>query len=116
MSNSLHVLGIRSAPGNIPESRSIPEKRQSTERKFSDNVFTRSHRGRVLSSMRSGRACGRRSARAPGRLRLASRKEVTSMLLNRDDWYDTSRDLDWTLSDVEEDAAFPAEWTGAGDI
>ena len=38
------------------------------------------------------------------------------MLLNRDDWYETSRDLDWTLSYVDHDAAFPASWTGAGDI
>jgi hypothetical protein len=38
------------------------------------------------------------------------------MLLNRDDWYDTSRDLEWTLSYVEEQAAFPPEWTGTAGI
>ena len=38
------------------------------------------------------------------------------MLLNRDDWYETSRDLDWTLSYVQPDAAFPASWSGAADI
>jgi Methane/Phenol/Toluene Hydroxylase./YHS domain. len=38
------------------------------------------------------------------------------MLLNRDDWYETSRDLDWTLSYVDEGAAFPTEWTGAAGI
>lgn len=38
------------------------------------------------------------------------------MLLNRDDWYETSRDVDWTLSYVDRDAAFPSAWTGARDI
>jgi toluene monooxygenase system protein A len=38
------------------------------------------------------------------------------MLLNRDDWYETSRDLDWTLSYVQPDAAFPATWSGVEDI
>jgi toluene monooxygenase system protein A len=38
------------------------------------------------------------------------------MLLNRDDWYETSRDLDWTLSYVDRDAAFPPSWTGAQGI
>jgi toluene monooxygenase system protein A len=33
-------------------------------------------------------------------------------LLNRDDWYDIARDVDWTLSYVHETAAFPAAWTG----
>jgi hypothetical protein len=33
-------------------------------------------------------------------------------LLNRDDWYDISHDLDWTLSYVEEQGAFPVEWSG----
>jgi toluene monooxygenase system protein A len=33
-------------------------------------------------------------------------------LLNRDDWYDISHDLDWTLSYVEEQEAFPVEWSG----
>lgn len=36
--------------------------------------------------------------------------------LNRDDWYDIGRDLDWTLSYVDEEAAFPAAWTGAEGI
>ena len=36
--------------------------------------------------------------------------------LNRDDWYDIYRDTDWTLSYVEQDAAFPKEWSGTGDI
>ena len=35
------------------------------------------------------------------------------MLLNRDDWYETSRDLDWTLSYVDPEVAFPARWSGA---
>ena len=38
------------------------------------------------------------------------------MLLNRDDWYETSRDLDWTLSYVDPEVAFPARWSGAGDV
>src|SRR5262249_8727224 len=43
-------------------------------------------------------------------------KDVTGMLLNRDDWYETSRDLDWTLSYVDENAAFPTAWTGSAGI
>ena len=35
------------------------------------------------------------------------------MLLNRDDWYETSRDLDWTLSYADPAVAFPARWSGA---
>jgi len=38
------------------------------------------------------------------------------MLLNRDDWYETSRDLEWTLSYVDPAEAFPTSWSGAGDI
>lgn len=38
------------------------------------------------------------------------------MLLNRDDWYDIGRDLDWDLSYVDPEVAFPAGWTGVGDI
>ena len=38
------------------------------------------------------------------------------MLLNRDDWYETSRDLDWTLSYVDPEVAFPARWSGVGDV
>ncbi|WP_018503520.1 isoprene monooxygenase oxygenase subunit alpha [Parafrankia discariae] len=38
------------------------------------------------------------------------------MLLNRDDWYDTSRDLEWTLSYVDPEVAFPARWSGAQGI
>src|SRR3977135_304146 len=37
-------------------------------------------------------------------------------LLNRDDWYEISHDLDWTLSYVEERDAFPAEWTGSNGV
>ena len=37
-------------------------------------------------------------------------------LLNRDDWYDIARDVDWTLSYVEAKEAFPEAWTGVGDI
>lgn len=37
-------------------------------------------------------------------------------LLNRDDWYDIARDVDWTLSYVDRDAAFPEEWVGAKGI
>jgi len=36
--------------------------------------------------------------------------------LNRDDWYDISRDLDWNLSYVDEGTAFPEEWQGLGGI
>jgi hypothetical protein len=34
-------------------------------------------------------------------------------LLNRDDWYDIARDVDWTLSYVDEKEAFPESWSGA---
>lgn len=37
-------------------------------------------------------------------------------LLNRDDWYDIARDVDWTLSYVDPAEAFPAAWTGAAGI
>lgn len=37
-------------------------------------------------------------------------------LLNRDDWYDIARDVDWTLSYVKRDDAFPEEWVGAKGI
>jgi toluene monooxygenase system protein A len=37
-------------------------------------------------------------------------------LLDRDDWYGISHDLDWTLSYVDEKDAFPAEWTGSTGI
>jgi hypothetical protein len=37
-------------------------------------------------------------------------------LLNRDDWYDIARDVDWTLSYVDTEAAFPEEWVGAKGI
>jgi toluene monooxygenase system protein A len=35
---------------------------------------------------------------------------------NRDDWYDTSRDVEWSFSYVSPEEAFPAEWTGAADL
>jgi toluene monooxygenase system protein A len=35
------------------------------------------------------------------------------MLLNRDDWYDMSRNLDWSLSYADEDEVFPVRWSGA---
>jgi toluene monooxygenase system protein A len=35
-------------------------------------------------------------------------------LLNRDDWYDIGRDLDWTLSYVDPAEAFPDDWSGNG--
>lgn len=38
------------------------------------------------------------------------------MLLNRDDWYETSRDLDWTLSYVDPAEAFPTSWSGTGNV
>ena len=31
-------------------------------------------------------------------------------------WYDISRDLDWTLSYVEEQDAFPVEWSGTAGV
>ena len=37
-------------------------------------------------------------------------------VLNRDDWYDIARDVEWTLSYVKEEDAFPAEWQGAAGI
>jgi Methane/Phenol/Alkene Hydroxylase len=37
-------------------------------------------------------------------------------LLNRDDWYDIARDVDWTLSYVDHAEAFPEEWVGAKGI
>ena len=38
------------------------------------------------------------------------------MLLNRDDWYEISHDLDWSLSYVSREAAFPDAWTGSENI
>src|SRR5579859_6828322 len=38
------------------------------------------------------------------------------MRLSRDDWYDISHDVDWTLSYVEHTEAFPDEWTGSKEI
>jgi len=35
------------------------------------------------------------------------------MLLDRDDWYDIAHDLDWSLSYVAHEEAFPAAWTGS---
>jgi hypothetical protein len=37
-------------------------------------------------------------------------------MLNRDDWYEIGRDLDWTLSYVDPKEAFPEEWKGAKGI
>jgi Methane/Phenol/Alkene Hydroxylase len=37
-------------------------------------------------------------------------------LLNRDDWYDLSHDLDWTLSYVDEQDAFPVQWSGTARV
>src|SRR3984885_13101367 len=38
------------------------------------------------------------------------------MLLDRDDWYGISHDLDWSLSYVAHEDAFPAAWTGSRNI
>ena len=38
------------------------------------------------------------------------------MLLDRDDWYGIAHDLDWSLSYVEHDDAFPVAWTGSKNI
>jgi hypothetical protein len=38
------------------------------------------------------------------------------MLLDWDDWYEISHDLDWSLSYVTREEAFPAAWTGSQDI
>jgi len=38
------------------------------------------------------------------------------MLLTRDDWYETSRDLDWTFTAVDRDEAFPTSWSGAAGV
>ena len=37
-------------------------------------------------------------------------------VLSRDDWYDIARDVDWTLSYVDKQDAFPDAWTGCGPI
>ena len=37
-------------------------------------------------------------------------------LLNRDDWYDISRDVDWTPSYVDASEAFPEGWQGLGSV
>lgn len=37
-------------------------------------------------------------------------------VLNREDWYDIARDVEWTLSYVKEEDAFPAELQGAAGI
>jgi YHS domain-containing protein len=37
-------------------------------------------------------------------------------LLNRDDWYDIARDVDWALSYVDEKEAFPEAWSGCGPV
>ncbi len=37
-------------------------------------------------------------------------------LLNRDDWYDIARDVDWSFSYVDRDEAFPEAWVGANGI
>src|SRR4051812_46200774 len=39
-----------------------------------------------------------------------------AMLLNRDDWYETSRDLEWTFSYVDPAEAFPTSWSGADGV
>ena len=39
-----------------------------------------------------------------------------TLVVNRDDWYDISHDLDWTLSYVEEQDAFPVEWSGTAGV
>ncbi len=36
--------------------------------------------------------------------------------MKREEWYDIARDVDWTLSYVDEEAAFPEWMTGAGKI
>jgi hypothetical protein len=38
------------------------------------------------------------------------------MLLDRDDWYDVSHDLEWSLSYVDQGDAFPVVWTGSHNI
>ncbi len=35
---------------------------------------------------------------------------------NRDEWYDIARDVEWTLSYVKQEDAFPADWQGAAGI
>ena len=37
-------------------------------------------------------------------------------MLQRDDWYDIARDVDWTLSYVDEKTAFPEQWSGVGPV
>ena len=38
------------------------------------------------------------------------------MRLNRDDWYDISRDLNWDVAYVDQAEAFPAQWSGTDGI
>lgn len=38
------------------------------------------------------------------------------MLLTRDDWYETSRDVDWTFSAVDRAVAFPTSWSGTDGV
>jgi hypothetical protein len=38
------------------------------------------------------------------------------MPLDRDDWYDIAHDLDWSLSYVAHEDAFPVAWTGSEGI
>ena len=38
------------------------------------------------------------------------------MLLTRDDWYETSRDLDWTFTAVQKATAFPTSWSGSDGV
>ena len=42
--------------------------------------------------------------------------ETKMTVLSRDDWYDIARDVDWTISYVDEKEAFPDAWTGCGPI
>jgi toluene monooxygenase system protein A len=37
-------------------------------------------------------------------------------MLTNDDWYDIAHDVDWTLSSVDAEEAFPASWSGVGSI
>src|SRR3954467_4464783 len=48
--------------------------------------------------------------------RHVSDQGVLVAVLNRDDWYDIARDVEWTLSYVTHKDAFPVEWQGAAGI
>ena len=71
----------------------------------------------------NARRVGNRDYELPGKTfwskiarRLQSLEEGLGMLLDRDDWYDIAHDLDWSLSYVAQEDAFPDVWSGSSNI